>query len=92
MAEKLIRTEFGLYRARKTFLVGGNIWVREGDTIVEGHPILRRHPDAFDPFEPTFGPKPQPAASPAPAPEARAATQETVAASADPEGAIRSAA
>ena len=67
MAEKLIRTELGLYRARKTFLVSGNIWVREGDTAVEGHPILRRHPDAFEPFVPTFGHLPQPAPVPVPA-------------------------
>ena len=68
MAEKLIRTESGLYRARKTFLVSGNLWVREGDTIVEGHPILRRHPDAFEPFQPTFGPSgPRPAPPPVPA-------------------------
>jgi hypothetical protein len=78
MAEKKLKSD--LYVARKTFLVEGNLWVRQGDTAVAGHPILkgRVKDGTFVPFVPTFGepePEPAPAPEPEPAPEPATASE-----------------
>lgn len=68
MAQKQQR---GLLVANKTFLIEHNVWVRAGDTVVAGHPILRGRAEAFRPFTPTFD-LPDPVAEPEPAPAAPA--------------------
>ncbi len=75
MAEKLLRA--GLYVSTKTFLVERNLWVRQGDTVVAGHPLLdgRMKDGTFVPFKPTFE-MPAPVAEPeAPASVAAAAAE-----------------
>jgi hypothetical protein len=71
MAVKQLRSE--LYVATKTFLVSGNLWVRQGDTVVAGHPILKGRIESgcFRPFTPTFGPvtEPEPEVAPSPGEE-----------------------
>jgi len=62
MAEKQLRA--GIYVATKTFLIEHNLWVRQGDTVVAGHPILKgRQRTHFAPFTPTFG-EPEPDTTP----------------------------
>ncbi len=64
MAEKQLRA--GIYVATKTFLLEHNVWVRQGDTVVAGHPVLKgRQKTHFVPFQPTFG-EPEPEAAPEP--------------------------
>jgi hypothetical protein len=71
MAQKRIRSD--LWVANSDFLIGHNVWVRAGNTIVDGHPILKRSPHKFRPFVPTFdlpqSDAPVPAAPVVPEPE-----------------------
>lgn len=53
MAQKQLRA--AIHVARKTFLIEHNLWVRQGDTVVDGHPILKGRAEYFEPFKPTFG-------------------------------------
>ena len=52
MAQKLIRSD--LYIADSDFMTSQNVWVRAGNTVVAGHPILRGREHKFRPFKPTF--------------------------------------
>jgi hypothetical protein len=67
MAQKRIRSD--LWVAQSDFMAGQNVWVRAGDTVVDGHPILKRREHLFRPFTPTFDlphqPEPEPASVPA---------------------------
>ena len=68
MAEKTIRASGPeIFIANKTFLISGNLWVRQGDTVEKGHPIMRGRKEFFRPFSPTF---PLPDAEPKPTPTA----------------------
>ena len=52
MAQKLIRSD--LYVADSDFMAAPNVWVRAGNTVVAGHPILKGREHKFRPFAPTF--------------------------------------
>lgn len=74
MAQKANRASAPeIYIANKTFLTDGNQWVRQGDTVAAGHPLLKgriQSGNYFRPFTPTFGPvEPEPEAEPEPTPE-----------------------
>jgi hypothetical protein len=69
-----------LYQATKSFLIEGNLWVKQGDTAVAGHSILKGRIKSghFVPFEPTFGAEPE-AEAPKPKPEPKVEVVETTA-------------
>jgi hypothetical protein len=77
MAQKKLRA--AILVARKTFLIDGNRWVRQGDTAVAGHPIMKGHEAAFEPWHPTFGTIEDPEEKDAGKPDALAARNALVA-------------
>lgn len=60
-----------IYQATDSFYFG-SLFVSRGDTVVDGHPLLRARKHLFRDFQPTFGslePEPEPTPEPEPAPE-----------------------
>lgn len=45
---------FKIYQAKEGFMVGSTL-VQQGDTVVDGHPLLKGREILFEPFRPTFG-------------------------------------
>lgn len=42
-----------IFQARVGFVTNGRV-VRAGETVREGHPLLRSNPDKFEPFTVTY--------------------------------------
>jgi hypothetical protein len=71
MAEKQLK----VWQATTTFVLGGHghQTVYVGDTVADGHPLLKGRKHLFKPFTPKFplpAAAPEPAAEPEPAPAA----------------------